>query len=822
MSKLFICIHGHFYQPPRENPWLEEIEVQDSAYPYRDWNERINAECYNPNTASRILGDNKNVIDIVNNYSRISFNFGPTLLSWLEEQAADVYAKILEADKLSSVKFSGHGSAIAQIYNHLIMPLANDRDKRTQIIWGIEDFRERFEREPEGMWLSETAVNLRTLELLAEYGIKFTILAPSQAKSIKRFDEEEWNDVSKGTIDPKRAYLCRLPSGNSINLFFYDGPISQELAFGNLLDNGSNLFNRLVETFRSDDEIQLAHIATDGETYGHHQRHGDMALAYFLNLVEERGDVELTNYGEFLEKSPPEWEVQIIENTSWSCIHGIERWKSDCGCNSGMHSEWNQKWRQPLRECLDWLRDRMIGIYEGEAAKYFTDVWKLRDNYIKIILQRSPENIRAVLAENGIKNISDGEMIRLLKLLELQRHSMLMYTSCGWFFDEISGLETVQVIQYAARAIQLANELTGINPEDEFIDKLRSAPSNISEIGNGAEVYRKNVKPAIVDLLRVAAHYAISSLFENYGEQSEIFCYEINKNEYEMIEAGRNRLAIGNPIMRSKITLEEKQLMFAVLYLGDHNIYGGVSNWQNDEEFRNMHDEIKNVFSRMDIAEMILSMDSHFGTHSYSLWHLFKDKSREVFDKILHETLESIEMTFRNVFKNHYAIMQAMKRTNNPLPKALSTAIGYVINADLKNIFENPETIDQIKLQNLLHEVRYWLVELDKSTLSYVGSQRLVSLMKIFEENPGEVMIIDEIINSLRILKELSIELDVWKAQNILFSIVSNRYKKYENIAKSGDKKSAEWIDKINELQEKLEVNIRIAKVADINLQAAV
>ncbi|HKB85581.1 MAG TPA: DUF3536 domain-containing protein, partial [Ignavibacteriaceae bacterium] len=381
----FICIHGHFYQPPRENPWLEEIEVQDSAHPYRDWNERINAECYNPNTASRILGGNKNIIDIINNYSKISFNFGPTVLSWIQLHAPDVYSRILEADEKSREYYSGHGSAIAQVYNHIIMPLANERDRRTEVIWGIADFKSRFGREPEGMWLSETAVDTLTLEILAEYGIKFTILAPSQARAVKEINSKEWIDVSDSSIDPKRAYICSLPSGNSISLFFYDGPISQEIAFGDLLNNGSNLLERLEGTYRNDDDIQLAHIATDGETYGHHQKHGDMALAYFLHLVEERNDISLTIYGEFLEKNPPQWEVQIIDNTSWSCVHGVERWKSDCGCNTGMHPGWNQQWRSPLRESLDWLREKMIDIYEKEAGKYTDDVWGLRDKYISIV-----------------------------------------------------------------------------------------------------------------------------------------------------------------------------------------------------------------------------------------------------------------------------------------------------------------------------------------------------------------------------------------------------------------------------------------------------
>ncbi len=382
-----ICIHSHFYQPPRENPWLEEIEVQDSAYPYRDWNERITAECYNPNTAARILSDNNTIKDIINNYKKMSFNFGPTLISWMEKSAPEVYQRILEADKESIKLFSGHGSAIAQVYNHMIMPLSNSRDKKTQIVWGKQDFIHRFKREPEGMWLAETAVDIESLELLAEQGIKFTILAPRQASKVKRIGEDEWVDISDATIDPRKSYMCPLPSGKSIAVFFYDGNIAQDLAFGSLIESGENLSNRLLGTFSDNDETELANIATDGETYGHHQRHGDMALAYCINHIEENKVAKITVYGEYLEKHPPEWEVQIIENTSWSCIHGIERWRNNCGCNSG-HQGWNQEWRAPLRFSLDWLRDELVELYQKETAAFADNIWNLRDDYIHIILNR--------------------------------------------------------------------------------------------------------------------------------------------------------------------------------------------------------------------------------------------------------------------------------------------------------------------------------------------------------------------------------------------------------------------------------------------------
>ena len=363
-----VCIHGHFYQPPRENPWLEAIEIQDSAHPYHDWNERINTECYAPNAASRIVDGERRIMSIISNYARMSFNFGPTLLSWIEMYAPGVYQAILEADRQSIEWRSGHGSALAQVYNHIIMPLADTRDKRTQVLWGIRDFISRFKRFPEGMWLSEAAVDLETLDILAEQGILFTILAPNQAEGVRKLGAGKWKEVSGGRIDPSRAYLCKLPSGRDISIFFYDGPISQAVAFEKILFRGENFISRLMSGFSDERNWpQILNIATDGETYGHHHKFGDMALTYALDHIEKYGKEGLTNYGEYLEKYPPTHEVQIFENSSWSCIHGIERWRSNCGCNSGGRPEWDQAWRGPLRDALDWLREQLASRFEHLA-----------------------------------------------------------------------------------------------------------------------------------------------------------------------------------------------------------------------------------------------------------------------------------------------------------------------------------------------------------------------------------------------------------------------------------------------------------------------
>ncbi len=476
-KKKYVCIHGHFYQPPRENAWLETIEVQDSAAPFHDWNERINFECYAPNAAARILNTAGRITAIVNNYERISFNFGPTLLSWLDQNDPTTCRAIQTADRAARQRFDGHGSAIAQVYNHLIMPLANARDRRTQIKWGLYDFEKRFGRPAEGIWLAETAVDLATLEDLVDAGIQYTILAPRQADAV-RAPDGEWQTVND-RIDPRRAYRCELPSGRSIALFFYDGNISRGVAFEGLLNDGSRFAERIINTLDHDDTVQLAHIATDGESYGHHHKRGEMALAACLDHLDQHEGVTLTNYAQFLALFPPTWSVRIHENSSWSCVHGIERWRSNCGCHTGGEPGWSQTWRQPLREALDWLRDELELFYAQAARDIFQDPWQARDDYIQLVLERSEPAVEAFFRQHGRQPEPDQRSrIRALRLLEMQRNAMLMYTSCGWFFNEVSGLETLQILQYANRAMHLCSVLKGPALEAAFVAQLEQTPSN--------------------------------------------------------------------------------------------------------------------------------------------------------------------------------------------------------------------------------------------------------------------------------------------------------------------------------------------------------
>ena len=803
-----ICIHGHFYQPPRENPWLEEVELQESAYPFHDWNQRITAECYATNTSSRILDHDKNILDIVNNYAKISFNFGPTLLSWMERNEPETYQKILQADQDSQAFFSGHGSALAQCYNHMIMPLANDRDRKTQVYWGIQDFRHRFGRDPEGMWLPETAVDIKTLELLVDHGITFTILAPRQAKRVRKIGERKWTEVKDGKMNPRCHYLCRLPSGRTIVLFFYDGPISQAIAFEHLLENGEFLAKRLLAAFEDDNkETQLVHIATDGETYGHHHRMGEMALAYCLDYIQSNNFARIMNYGEFLAASPPKQEVEIFENSSWSCIHGIERWKAGCGCHSGMHGGWQQKWRQPLREALDGLRDQLAEIFEEHAAELLHDPWQARNEYIAVILDRSAQRVQDFLAQQAKRDLSVEEQSRLLKLLEMQRHAMLMYTSCGWFFDEISGIETVQILQYAARAMQLAGQVSPLSLEEGFLEILKHAPSNIPKFKDGATIYRDLVKPCVLDLVRVGAHYAVSSLFEEYSQTTQIYSFTAIDQIYDRLEVGKLKFAVGKALIRSNITWEEQYISFAVLHLGDHNIVGGVRPYEDEKSFSQMHDEIKEVFRKSDVTGTINLIEKHFDSGNYSLWHLFKDEQSKILYQILDTTLEEIEGSLRQINEHHYPIIQVIKQLHIPLPKVLANTVLVMLNTDLLQEIGSDHP-DFFRLEQLVNEVLEWSFEIDRVTVEFMVRKKINQLMQDFQADPKDPEKIVQVENYLRILSPLALNVDLWKVQNIYFSVGKQRYSYIKGRAELGEQNAKNWVEGFDRLGQHLQVKI--------------
>ena len=792
----YVCIHGHFYQPPRENPWLETIEVQESASPYHDWNERITAECYAPNGASRIVNKQNQIVRIVNNYSRMSFNFGPTLLSWLADFAPRCYRMIQEADQASAALYSNHGSALAQVYNHIIMPLASERDARTQIRWGIADFEHRFGRKPEGMWLAETAVNRKVLDLMAQEGIKFTILAPSQCARVRRKPDsgdpanpsaagtmgaadEGWIGTPDATVSPTHPYTVQLDEGRSIAVFFYDGPASRAIAFEGLLNSGEDFANRLSADFH--DEInpehpelaELAHVATDGESYGHHHKHGEMALSYALHYIQDKKLARLTNYSEFLERFPPRWEAEVEENTSWSCAHGVERWRSNCGCNSGK-PDWNQKWRGPLRTSLDYLRDATAPLAEALAAPLLKNLWAARDEYIQVILDRSIASTTNFLSRHATHVLSPEERIRVFELLELERHTQLMYTSCGWFFDEVSGIETVQIIGYAGRVLQLASKLFG-EPgrmlETEFLRLLAEAKSNLPEMGDGAEVYRRYVQTQFIDLEKVGAHYAISSVFRSYPEEGRIFCFNVHRISYEVFTSGRGRVAIGRARIHSRITEENEDVSFAVLHLGDQNLSAAVKPYkpEDGDAFDQFSVEVRAAIRRANLPEIIRLIDHFYGGTAYSLTSLFADEQQRILRTILDATLAEIEQGVRGIYEDHASLLHFLHESGMPKPPALVLAAGFALNAGIRDAV-TAEAFDCERFQMLLERATADQVKLEENTLAYAADQRMKRAMVRLEETAGEFESHTDLENAIELaenLRKLPFELNFWQAQNI-------------------------------------------------------
>ncbi len=801
----FLCIHGHFYQPPRENPWLEFVEVQDSAYPHHDWNDRINAECYAPNTAARILNEKNMIKKIFNNYSRISFNFGPTLMDWLETSDPEVYQEIIKADRTSRHVFSGHGSAIAQAYNHIIMPLANSRDKFTQVRWGIEDFQHRFGRKPEGMWLPETAVDLETLDILAQEGIKFTILSPYQALRVRPMGGN-WQEVEPMGIDPTMPYLMRLPeTGRQINIFFYNGPISQAVAFEKLLTNGEQFAHRLLSGFSDkSDRPQLVHIATDGETYGHHHRHGEMALAYALDYIESNNLARVTNYGEFLAMYPPIHEVEIKENTAWSCAHGVGRWQEDCGCRTGMNQGWTQAWRASLRQALNWLRNTITPEYEEHAGRLFKDPWAARNDYISVILDRSPENRELFLDIHASHKLDDAEHVTALKLLEIQRHAMLMFTSCGWFFDDISGIETIQVLQYARRVIQLADNTFKIQLEPQFLEMLAQAKSNDPQYRNGAHIYHEKITPAMVDLSNVGGHYAICSLFEKFGRYARIFCYDIERLDNHTTEAGSTKLIIGKIRVTSQVTMDSAILCYGAIYFALHNVSCSIEEFTNEQHYQELLQKATDSFNRADFHKVIQILDRYFERGLFfSLKELFRDRRRMILSKIMNTTLEEIETEYKQIYHHNATLMRFLKDLSIPLPQAMICAADLNLNAELRHAFAEKEpNIEQIN--TLFDETKMLDIKLDDISLGYVLKANLEKTAQDLYLDPMNLTLLGNLDTMTGLTHVLPFEMELWKIQNIYYRILREFYPYLKRKAEQGDKDTLVWVELFNSLGEKL------------------
>ncbi len=688
---VYVTVHGHFYQPPRENPYLDAIERQPSASPFHDWNERIHYECYRPNAFARILNSAGEVMEIVNTYEYLSFNIGPTLMSWLERYDLEVYQRILDADRKSCDRLNGHGNAIAQAYNHIILPLANDPDKRTQIRWGKADFKSRFGRDPEGMWLAETAVDYITLSILIEEGIRFIVLAPSQAQRCRVLraaerPQAEWVEVGGGQIDPVQPYRCYVPSGAAsegeppyIDIFFYDGPISRDMGFNEVLTSSQRFASRVGQAVRGDHrEAQLISVATDGETFGHHKGGAEKALAYAVTHEFPAQGWTVTNFAHYLSLHPPTWEVELKPVTAWSCSHGVDRWQDDCGCGGG--GTWNQQWRRPLRDSLDWLRDRLIPVYEQMGAALFLDPWEARDAYIAILRNRGEAALSGFFEQHQSHPLSSAERVDALRLLELQRHALLMYTSCGWFFDEISRPEGTQILRYAARAIELAGEVAGVQLEQEFVERLSAAPSNVDCFKHGGDIYHQLVSPSRIGLGQVAAHYAISSLFNPYNATQRLYCYKAHRIDYQHQRIGPLTLAVGQLQLTFETTQETVHLVFGVLHLGGWDFHCCIAPFTGRLSYAQTKAELFNTLGQASVAQLIVAMNRTLGEESYSLQDLFAEERHRIMRLLSQETLQRLDQLYTQTYRDNYSILAAFHRDGLEVPQELQVAADIALN----------------------------------------------------------------------------------------------------------------------------------------------
>lgn len=770
----FVCIHGHFYQPPRENPWLEAVEVQDSAAPYHDWNERVTAECYAPNAVARLLDEIGRITALHNNYERISFNFGPTLLSWMEQARPSLYAQILAADQASARRY-GRGNAIAQVYGHCIMPLAGRRDQQTQVCWGIADFVHRFGRRPDGMWLPETAVDRRTLAVLAENGIRFTILSPLQAARV-RYAGGEWQDVHDGRIDWLRPYRCTLDSGLEITIFFYDPGIAHGIAFAGLLNDGRELARRLTAAALAGSaaphvQPPLVNIATDGESYGHHHRFGEMALAAAIDSIDRGGQAQLTNYAAYLDKVKVLDDVEIHENSSWSCAHGVERWRANCGCNAGSLPGWQQAWRTPLRKALDWLNGKLDAMFEQQGAKVLRDPWAARDAYLTVVLRRDSEEREAFLLRHAVTPVDARARIRLWRLLEMQRYGLLSFTSCGWFFNDPTGIETVQVLSYAARALQLAAEC-GAHLEPEFLRHLQTMQSNLPESGDGRQLYRHLIRPQVTDPGRVVAHYAMNSLFSAVERETRVYAFRVTSLEHGLERSGATGLAVGRARLRSEATEETCDFTYAALYLGGHDMHCAAA--ETIQDYAGLQAHLVATFFAEPLTELVRSIDHAFGGVYYTLRHLFVAERRRILDHLTSQLMAACSADYERIVGNNRRLLDFLAQARVPLPQALEVATTYVMQQRLEQAVSAcmADGMEAAPVLAVWVDIQRWRITPALERVRKLLEQALVAAVMSLAQADVQ----SGLVRAHRVLDlaaSLGLQLDPWEAQNHYYVLIT-------------------------------------------------
>ena len=563
-----LVVHGHFYQPPRENPWTDEVPREPTAAPFPNWNARIHAECYRANAYARIYGPKQRVASIVNNYAEMSFDLGPTLARWIARHDDQVMRRIRQGDVDQQTRLAA-GGAMAQVWGHPITPLLSERDLRTQILWGQIDFRQRFGHEAAGMWLPETAANEATLAALIDAGVKFTILAPEQIEAV-RSPDGVWQAVTSENLDTGRAYRFLHPdgSGRSIALAIFDGPLSRDLAFGTATRDAASFLEAMRHSAERSKVVgkRLVLAASDGELYGHHKKFADLTLAYAVNVAAPVQDMEITNLDAYLAESPPTWELRLRpgpdgEGTAWSCGHGLGRWLRDCGCRMHEVKGSSQAWRAPLRQALDLLRDRAALFFADDAGDLLPDPWQARDAYGEFV-DEAPDarkkRLRA-LGRPALRQDRGQSSMRALLHMEMQRSLLLMYASCAWFFDDIAGAEAAIAMRRAAHAMDLWKQLDGKPPERALVQILAQGRSNDAKLGTGADAFARACTDRVTPESAVA-RAAFSCLAAMAPGQSELPGFAVKTNCFAT-RAARRELK-GTAEVTGRRTGESKKLAF--------------------------------------------------------------------------------------------------------------------------------------------------------------------------------------------------------------------------------------------------------------------
>ncbi|HET9442706.1 MAG TPA: DUF3536 domain-containing protein, partial [Acidimicrobiales bacterium] len=636
-----LVVHGHFYQPPRENPWTEEVPREPSAAPFHDWNERIALEAYRPNAFARVVDERGRVVAIVNNYRHMSFDFGPTLLSWLEEEAPEAYARVLEADAIG-------GGGMAQAYFHVILPLATERDVRTQVRWGLAEFQHRFGRRAEGIWLPETAVNDRVLRIVAQEGVRFTILAPRQSAT---------------PVDSRRPYRWVDPDDPTlgVDLVFYDGALSHSAAFELRSLSSQELVQRACDA--AGDEGGLVVVAADGETFGHHHHWGDRLLAYALAIEAPKRGVQVCSVETYLRRHPPTEQVRVIES-AWSCPHGVGRWKQDCGCSTGGGPGWNQRWRAPLREALDVVRAAVDEAYDRRAPAVLGDPGRALDDYVQVLLGAEKRDDFA--ARHVV-----GDPVEAFTLLEAQRHALAMYTSCGWFFTDLAGLETVQILRYAGRALDCLEELGEEPPLEAFLQVLDRAESNDPAEGTGREVWDRHVVPVRVDAERVVCHLALVELLEGREPAPRVATFDVEVANHGHQDGGVLSLCWGQVRLTHRRTGRRSEHVYAALHLGGLEVLGATRPADPGRDDACLARLRAEFVADAPVTTLLRTVSDAFGPREFGLRSALPDAADQFLHSAADVLVDRFVADYDRLFTDHRPVLGALAAAGYELPAEL-------------------------------------------------------------------------------------------------------------------------------------------------------